>query len=484
MVAEVTTAYGHVRSGASATPDKAALIIDGEVLGYRALYDSVERIRAGLVGHGVAAGDRVLLDRLGDRQHLTVLLAAIGLGAVPVCAPGGARQVHAHCEPALTVTANDAASADIKCPHVIAAELENSDAAAVSDGHAELPADRVGMLLYTSGTTGRPLGVLLEHGALACTTRYITQTMRLDCSAVEYVASPLDHAFGLGRVRSLLACGATLVRDSGPLNAARILRAVDAHACNSIAATSSGFALLLEHFRDEFESRGPLLHWMEIGSLPLTLQHKERLLQLAPNARIFMNYGLTEGNRSTFLDLRATPAEHRGSVGRAAPSVDVAVSALDEILIRGPHLASGYWRDDAAWNERYRDGWFHTGDTGRLDEHGYLYFHSRRDDLINVGGEKHAPTAVEDQLSELLAGVGYCVVGIPDPRGILGEIPVLCIEGDHPVTLREVRQAARERLPEGAVPRQIVHLATLPRTHNGKIQRRNVKAMLAERADP
>ena len=182
--------------------------------------------------------------------------------------------------------------------------------------------------------------------------------------------------------------------------------------------------------------------------------------------------------RSTFLDLRAAPEDKLGSVGRAVPGARLRILDDGEIAVTGLHLAPGYWRRPEEWNARCFDGWLRTGDVGELDDDGYLYFHSRKDDLINVGGEKVSPVAVEEVLRGLLPGRAYCVFGVPDPGGVLGEVAALCIEGEREHDARSVRTYLAGRVAESAVPKIVIHRDALPRTPNGKVLRRALRESL------
>jgi len=166
------------------------------------------------------------------------------------------------------------------------------------------------------------------------------------------------------------------------------------------------------------------------------------------------------------------------SVGKAAPGVEVRVEEDGEILVRGPNVTPGYWRRSEEWRERLRDGWLCTGDLGQMDEDGFVYVHGRKDDVINVGGRKVLPEGVEDALAPLMSDYVFCVLGIPDPEGLLGEVPVMVTEGSSAPTVREIRAFLGDRLPEYAVPKQVVRLQSIPRTANGKIQRTLIRRKL------
>ncbi len=177
-------------------------------------------------------------------------------------------------------------------------------------------------------------------------------------------------------------------------------------------------------------------------------------------------------------------------MGRAAPGNALRVCDDDggelpsgttgTVEVSGPHVAAGYWRNQGAWLERFRDGWFQTDDAGWLDGEGYLHFVGRRDDLINCGGEKLSPISIEQRLDKHLALSTFCICSITDPDGIFGEVPVLCIEGEMPdgFDWPALRAALAGDLAPSETPRRVVSLPAFPRTGNNKIQRRALRRMI------
>ena len=137
----------------------------------------------------------------------------------------------------------------------------------------------------------------------------------------------------------------------------------------------------------------------------------------------------------------------------------------------------GYLGDDVQG-----DDWAATGDLVQVTDD-RVHFLGRRDDVINVGGEKFLPKQVEDELGALFSGQAFCVIGVPDPDGILGEVPILAIEGDTQLTISDVRESLNGRVPDYTFPRRLLCLDSFPRTDNGKIQRRLIRSAADSRAE-
>lgn len=474
-------------------PDKPALIVNGEPLSYQAWSRQIGGVVALLDEAGLHAGERVGICMGDKRRFLGALVGGIacGLVAVPLPEPTS-HDFEWH--------ARDAELSGILCDPVSAEAIRNNGASPVRllewrpemscDWRcaAALRSEDPAVILYTSGTTSsQKSGVLISHGNLNATATYMNQAMRISPDIIEYVMAPIHHAFGLGRCRLVLQRGGTLVFDDGVLNPARALKSIRDLGVNSLSGVSTAFALLIDNFGKVFRQMGDKIRWVEIGSLPLSPDRKASLLEILPNAAVFMEFGLTEAMRSTLIDMRAERLKI-ASVGRAAPGTrvritdnagrELAAGEVGDIEVSGPHVALGYWKNMPKWQARFRQGWIKSGDQGYLDSDGYLFFVGRKDDLINVGGEKFSPLEVEDSLREIITGRAFCVCGVNDPRGRLGDVPVLCIVGEQSEVLNRVRQHLKGKLPDYKIPRHVHFFKELPATENGKIKRQELRARL------
>jgi acyl-CoA synthetase (AMP-forming)/AMP-acid ligase II len=474
------TFYGIVAAQAQKVPERDAVITSSRRLSYAALLGRVDGVRKRLKEAGVAsAKDRVYLAELDKLDTLVGALATIGCGGVVVLAAHGGQDLLEECDPVAVLTKNPESYEDTKSAVVLTPGEEVVGSSTGDAAHCVDDANRPAVIMYTSGTSsGTRRGVVLSHRILAATTAYMNEIMGLNDTAREYVLSPLEHSFGFARCRAVLRAGGTIVFDEGIFNPARALLSVVHHDCNAISSVSSGFAILMRQFRGDLEKVGSRILWCEIGSVPLPVEMKGQMLQLMPRARIFMHYGLTEASRSTFLDLRKDQ-DKLDSVGRASPGVEVRVEEDGEIAIRGPNVALGYWRRPEDWRDRFRDGWLYTGDLGSMDVDGFVRIDGRKDDIINVGGHKVLPEPIEKALAPLMGERTYCVLGVEDPEHLLGDVPAVVVEGVVGPALRELQTFLRGRVPEHAIPRQVVSLHSLPRTPNGKIQRSLIRKSLA-----
>ncbi|KMS50573.1 hypothetical protein V474_06845 [Novosphingobium barchaimii LL02] len=334
--------------------------------------------------------------------------------------------------------------------------------------HDEMPAQ----VTYTSGTEGKPKGIVLTYANIADAVERIISQMELTADVREYIGVPVTYSFGIGRVRAVSAVGGRSYlppRGFDPLELSRMLGSGEV---NALSAVPTLLRILLKA-RAVIGDAGKNLRWLEIGSQHMTGAEKRGIRELFPNARIVQHYGLTEASRSTFLQISEADDEVLESVGVTVGAGEVAISAEGKIRIRGPHVARWRVGADALIGMCDPDGWLETGDVGHIKD-GYLYYDGRADDLINTGGVKINPDMLEARIGELLDQAGRIVVTkVPDTlrgEGILVATDVAAL------SVNQLYSASAEALKEfGVVVGDALHvrvLSTLKRTATGKPMRR------------
>jgi long-chain acyl-CoA synthetase len=483
-----TAPFSVITVHAKRTPEKPAVICGGETLTYKALVDRVAAASGGLREHGIRQGQRVAIETENALEHLVGLLSALSVGAIAVALSRDAasyQAIVADCEPSLIISTGDVAERDDFVPDIPRRHIR--DLVIKGDvGSKELDrplrADEIAMLYYTSGTSsGVRKGVMQSYGQLHNTVHYITQIMRTDESVCEFVASPTDNAFWFGRCRCILHVGGTALLSSGVLNPLSMVSALNRHHGNAIAGDTGIYLLLLHHMEKHLVRLGSSILWAKIASAPMPAEDKLRLMELLPNARIIMNYGLTEAMRTCLHPFRESP-EKLASVGRPCPSVLLRIvdaqgkqlppDAIGEVMISGGNLASGYWRNEELWKTRFQNGWYHSGDLGHLDKDGFLYLHGRIDHAINSGGKTISLHEVEELVRPFIRDTSFAACAASDPKGVLGEVVVLCVEGrwGEPTAWSDLRIRLFEAMEPLLVPAMAYAVPEFPRTSNGKIQ--------------
>jgi acyl-CoA synthetase (AMP-forming)/AMP-acid ligase II len=469
--------------------------------------DRVGRLAAGLRSLGVGRGDRVaLLGANSDRMHES-LLGVPWADAVVV--PINHRWVPAEvgfaihdCDARALIVDEDllpvlsAVPGQLHPPAVVAMGDGAAPAGTVSfEGliadHPPMADSRRGDgelfgIFYTGGTTGRSKGAMLTHanviasafGSLA-TGRFVTPGGRL------LHAAPMFHLADLATWIAMLIAGGTHVIVPG-FTPDGVLRAMDRRRVTDVLLVPTMLQLLVDHPGADRFDVSSLAHLIYGGS-PMPAALLARARRMFPRAGFVQAYGMTELAPVATLLL---PDEHdrpelAGSAGRAAPHAQVLVVDADdaevprgvvgEIVVRGDHMMSGYWRRPDETAAALRGGWMHTGDAGYLDERGYLFVVDRIKDMIISGGENVYSAEVEDVLSLHPAVVACAVIGLPDEQwGERVHAVVVRVAGTD-ATGEELREFCRERLAGYKIPRSVEFVAAMEVSGAGKVLKRRLR---------
>lgn len=342
----------------------------------------------------------------------------------------------------------------------------------------DIPAEQTAAIVYTSGTTAHPKGVVHTHGTLFETTR-AAHDMQLDEDQVVVVTSSMAHLVGFGMsFLSALAKGATTVI-TRPLDFDGALNAFErwngTYTMTLPVVLQCLLARQLQAPRDLSSAR---YFFCGGDSVTPALQHSFAR-SIAPICEV---YGATEITPATWN----RPGEVRvGSIGRPVDSVEVRVAdaqgtevrpgCAGEIYTRGPHLATGYWQDPEATRAVFQNGWFRSGDLATCDTDGFYWFAGRKKEIVIRGGSNISPQEVEAALCEHSAVAEAAVVGRKDP--LWGEIAVahVALRPGRRLEEQELIAFARERLADYKVPATVIFHSELPKGATGKIQRRALR---------
>ncbi len=332
------------------------------------------------------------------------------------------------------------------------------------------------LVLYTSGTTGDPKGVVLNYINLAQFPLATADAWKTDSESVWGCILPMSHIVGPVLCNEIVDRGSTLVIID-QFNPVTLLEAIQDHGITIFPGVPALFQLLLAVPKlKDYDTQSLRAAGMMGMTVPPPLLRAFKAAQ--PHTKVIQGYGLTETSPLiTVVPLEAADAK-MGSIGRAAFGVeirivddkgmDVPVGETGEIITRGPHVMKGYFRRPEATAERIRDGWLHTGDIGQVDQDGYYYHLGRRDDLIITGGLNVYPAEVENAIYGF-PGVQEAVVFamVDEKRGQVLGAAVVPRAGEK-VTEKELLAYLRANLANFKVPQKIVIRESLPRTSSGK----------------
>jgi long-chain acyl-CoA synthetase len=342
-----------------------------------------------------------------------------------------------------------------------------------------LRADDDALILYTSGTTGEPKGVVLSYCNLAQYPRVMREMGITDASTIRGCILPMSHIVGPVVCNEVADKGFTLVIFD-QINPVTLLEGIQKHRVTVFESVPIVFQLLLG-VRDlaSYDTSSVKIAAMMGTSIPLPLLRGFHLAQ--PHIKVIQGYGLTETSPMITLVEPEKAETKMGSIGRAVPGVEVKIVGESgaelpigepgEIITRGAHVMKGYFRKPAATAARVRDGWFYTGDVGKVEQDGYYYHLGRRDDMIITGGLNVYPAEVEN-LIHTYPGVQETIVfAIPDPkRGHVIGAALVPRPGEN-IVEKELLTFLRGNLANFKVPQKIVVRESLPRTSSGKLIR-------------
>ncbi len=492
------------REAVEKNPDGDALVWDEGRLSYAGLAASVDRIAANLASRGVGPGDRVAL-LVGNRpEFVQGLLAAVRLGAIAVPVTireqgEGLRHILNNCGARVLLFEAELASrlpASSELPDLEAAYAIGGTAAGaepfetlLQEAPGDLPEAAIveedtAVILYTSGTTGRPKGAMLTHFNIVHSLMHLEQCLGLRSGERTVLAVPASHVTGL--VAIILA----MVRVAG---CTVLMSQFDAREFNRLAERERmSYGLLVPAMynlclmRADFAEHD-LSHWRigAFGGAPMPEATIRRMHEVLPDVELVNAYGATETTSPTTVMPQGAIAERPDSVGRVVPCGDVRImdeegrevppGEAGEVWIGGPMVVPGYWNNPEATADSFRAGYWCSGDIGSMDDQGYVRVFDRKKDMINRGGYKVFSAEVENVLA-YHPGVAECaVVARPDP--VLGEkVHAFVTRGDQPVTEEAIRTWCAERLADYQVPDFVTLLdESLPRNPNGKVIKRDLR---------
>jgi fatty-acyl-CoA synthase len=484
-------------------PDATALRFLGNTTTWGELDRRVTALAGALARRGVDFGDRVLILMLNRTEFIETFLAAnlIGAIAVPVnfrMTPPEIAFLVGDCEARVVVTepvlagvATAVRDLDPTLATVIVAGGASEDGLLGYDDllgeegdpppPVDIPNDSPALIMYTSGTTGRPKGAVLTHNNIAGQAMTNLFTIAPDINGdVGFVGVPLFHIAGIGNMISGLLLGLpTVLYPLGAFDPGALLDVLETEGVSAIFLVPAQWqAVCAAQKANPRRLRLRVLSW---GAAPASDSLLRDMAETFPGTQIFAAFGQTEMSPVTCMLLSQDAIRKLGSVGKVIPTVaarvvdedmnDVPVGQVGEIVYRAPTLMAGYWNNPKATAEAFAGGWFHSGDLVRQDDEGYVWVVDRKKDMIISGGENIYCAEVENVLAGHPAIAEVAVIGRPDEKW--GEIPVAVValgaatQGD--LSLTDLGEFLSERLARYKHPKALEVVDALPRNPAGKV---------------
>lgn len=494
MVALTSAVHFHARQ----TPDRPAIKYEGETRSYAALWDHAARI-AGMLGRrGLGKGDVVAVLMKNSATFVEIALGVSHMGGVllPINFRLAADEVAYILEHAgaklLFVDEELAAAAGSFAPIVVVDRSAQANGAILAEGAEPVPAVPLASrdlfrLMYTSGTTDRPKGVMHTYENYYWKSLDHLAALQLGAEDRLLVVGPLYHvgAFDLPGLATLLVGGSLhVLRD---FDEAPVLQTIERERITGAWMAPVMLNRLLAYGNREAYDRSSF-KWL-IGGGERTPETRIReFTGLFTHGRYIDAYGLTETCSGDTMMEPGMEIAKIGSVGRPMPHVALEIrddegrplraGETGEICLRGPKVTSGYWRDEAKTRASFFGDWFRTGDVGLVDEDGFLYLTDRKKDMIITGGENVASSEVERVLYALPQVSEAAVIGLPDVQWGERIVAVIVLKPAMRLAFEEVEAHCRAHLARFKVPKQLVIRESLPRNPSGKVLKRVLRSEL------
>jgi fatty-acyl-CoA synthase len=491
-------------------PGAPALRFLGHTITWSELRRRVAALAGALSRRGVGSGDRVMILMLNRTEFVESVLAAnmIGAIAVPInfrLTPPEIAFLVDDCEarvmitePVLAAVGNGVCDITSVLNTVVVAgdtadegllsyeDLVNESGDPVEP--VDVPDDFPALIMYTSGTTGRPKGAVLTHTNLTGQTMTGLYTHGVAADDVGFIGVPLFHIAGVGNLLPGLLLGQpTVIHPLGAFDPGHLLDVLAAEEVTGIFLVPAQWQAVCN--AQQTNPRDVKLRVMSWGAAPASDTLLRQMSETFPGTQILAAFGQTEMSPVTCMLLGEDAIAKRGSVGKVIPTVaarvvdedmnDVPIGEVGEIVYRAPTLMSGYWNNPEATAEAFHGGWFHSGDLVRMDDEGYVWVVDRKKDMIISGGENIYCAEVENVLAGHPGIVEVAVIGRPHEKW--GEVPIAVAavvdDGSQKgLSLEDLGEFLNERLARYKHPKGLEIVDALPRNPAGKVLKTELRA--------
>lgn len=486
---------------AAVQPDKLAVAFKKETMTYGQLSGRILAMGKTLRELGVKPGDRVAFSALSKPEMIVIYLGIQACGGVAVfldknAAPQTMAVICEIAEASLLLTDKPLKDAVVSCPvrslrQTVAQAVENGSEGFVPMTHEP---EELAEMIFTSGTTGRPKGVMLTYKAIDSIMAHTAKGVDIRADERVLLPLPLCHSYGLRVLRATLWQGATVILQNGFTFAKEVENNITMYDCTGLAAVPASYAVMRGQMQDQFALVLGKLRYLEFSAGSLSVRQRKEICALLPNQRIVNTWGSSESGGAVFCYVHelVNHPTRVGSLGRTLG--DTQVRALDEngkpmahtsqenpgrMALKGDMIMSGYWGNPEATADALRDGWLVTNDLIYIDEDGYVFMLGRADDIINTGGEKVSPIEVENVAGQFPSVRECAVIAAADE--VLGQVPVMFVTAGMGYDEGAFVRYMQEKLEKYKLPQQIIPVEALPRNAMQKVDRKALRALYEHR---
>lgn len=341
-------------------------------------------------------------------------------------------------------------------------------------------------ILFTTGTTGKTKGVEVTHASAVAVAENVKYGVEMESDNIELIITPLNHFYGVRRFYGNISNGSAIALLDGTSFVGRVFDMIENMGVNSMALVPTTLNMLLKLTGDRIGIYRDKIRYIQVGTAPLSEELKKKLCQLLPQSRLYNFYGCSEAGCTLITDYNS---EIHRPCCLGKPTHNTAVAFFDSegkqviptedkpgyLAVTGTMCTRGYWNAPDLTAKVFKNGYVVSNDLTYQDEEGYIYFIGRQDDVINIGGNKVSPDEIENKAMLLDDLEDCCCVGVPDV--LAGESIKLFVvmAKDKPFSPVKIRDHIAKHVDSFKLPKMIVEIDSIPRTFNGKVQRRKLK---------
>lgn len=482
-------------------PNKIAVAFRDERCSYRELLHFAKVVANNLKKLGVKKGDRIVFSATSKLDTIYVYLGIISIGAVAVFLDKNAtveetKNIYEQVDATLIISNKILKGYESliirKSIKDIVDELEDENETLSDDVFENVNETDISEILFTTGSTGVSKGCVHSYKAVYHIINNTINGVGMLEDDIVLIPLPLHHSFALRVLRATLYLGATVVLQNGFTFAMELEKNINKYNVTGITVVSASLETIRSQMQDKFLMVMKKLRYIECGASFLTGEQREYLVNNLPNTRIINTWGSTETGGCVFFDSSSIDINDEAflSLGRVPDGIEVAFFDEDNTIVsgdinhpgrlafKGNMCMSGYWGNAELTNKTIIGGWLLTGDRCYKDSQGYIYMMGRADELINVGGEKVAPCEIERVALDMMAVVSAACIGVADPKGIYGQVPVLYVEtNDESIKDKDIRANLGKNLNNNHMPQEIHIIDAMPRNSIGKIDKKSLKLL-------
>ncbi|MDE7169983.1 MAG: acyl--CoA ligase [Mucispirillum sp.] len=458
---------------------------DGDIT-YGELWEYTNKFAAYLHTQGLIKGDTVVLHGMQNTAFTVILLGTLLSGGIIV--PVDKNITELNLNKVIRETKSKYVFTPDRIKDMDLGWIKNLLRNIPMKNHEFPPEEDVSDILFTTGTTGTPEGIIHTNKSHYATVENILGLIEMKNDNVSIIAAPLNHSFALRRFYANIVHGSSVIVLENILPLNKLFNIIDKYGDTSIAMNPSALAIILRYGGESIGKYKNRMDYMELGGSTLTLDLLHKIVSVLPDTKIYNIYGSTEAGCMTGCS-NAELSKSKGGIGKANINSDIYILDKNRNIIEGcgetnsgylaiksPIVMKGYLNNPAKDDEVLQNGYYITKDIVYKDEEGFYYLVGREDDVISIGGLKVSPDEVENVVRKYDGILDCACVAKPDEAA--GQIPVLFVVSEGDLNQSALYKYMSLNMEPYKCPKDIRIIGEIPKTFNGKILRRQLRDMI------